>query len=159
MAIARAPNPIRKKPPACPPGVVAIADPLKIELDDETFVRVMNKLVEESKAFFEKGDLKKRRKRNEQYFSLEDCVVLLDAFYCLQFQVVEQDRRAEGLLGLLPIARSQVGDAEVVIAGGMENMSHVPYALPKARWGYRMDIGGKAEALDMMVYDGLYEIF
>ncbi|MBI4187271.1 MAG: acetyl-CoA C-acetyltransferase [Chloroflexi bacterium] len=53
----------------------------------------------------------------------------------------------------------RAGDAEAIIAGGMENMSRVPYALPKARWGYRMDVGGKAEAMDMMVYDGLYEIF
>ncbi|MFC1869883.1 acetyl-CoA C-acetyltransferase [Chloroflexota bacterium] len=53
----------------------------------------------------------------------------------------------------------RAGDAEAIIAGGMENMSHVPYALPRARWGYRMDISGKGEALDMMVYDGLYEIF
>jgi acetyl-CoA C-acetyltransferase len=41
----------------------------------------------------------------------------------------------------------------------MENMSGVPYALPKARWGYRMDISGKGEALDLMVFDGLFEIF
>ena len=53
----------------------------------------------------------------------------------------------------------KAGDADVIIAGGMENMSNVPYALPKARWGYRMDVGAKAEALDMMVFDGLYEIF
>ena len=53
----------------------------------------------------------------------------------------------------------RAGDAEAIIAGGMENMSGVPYALPKARWGYRMDIGVKAEAMDMMVFDGLYEIF
>ena len=53
----------------------------------------------------------------------------------------------------------RVGDAEAIIAGGMENMSAVPYALPRARWGYRMDISGKGEAMDMMVYDGLYEIF
>jgi len=46
-----------------------------------------------------------------------------------------------------------------MVAGGMENMSHVPYALPRARWGYRMDISSKGEALDMMVFDGLYEIF
>ena len=38
-------------------------------------------------------------------------------------------------------------------------MSAVPYALPRARLGYRMDISGKGEAMDMMVYDGLYEIF
>ena len=53
----------------------------------------------------------------------------------------------------------KAGDADVIIAGGMESMSSVPYALPKARWGYRMDVGAKAEALDMMVFDGLYEIF
>ena len=50
-------------------------------------------------------------------------------------------------------------DADAIIAGGMESMSSAPYALPKARWGYRMDVGAKAEALDMMVFDGLYEIF
>ena len=53
----------------------------------------------------------------------------------------------------------RAGDAEAIIAGGMENMSAVPYALPRARWGYRMDISGKGEAMDMMVFDGLYEIF
>jgi acetyl-CoA C-acetyltransferase len=52
----------------------------------------------------------------------------------------------------------RAGDAEAIVAGGMESMSSVAYALPKARWGYRMDISGKAEALDMMVYDGLWEI-
>ena len=53
----------------------------------------------------------------------------------------------------------RAGDAESIIAGGMEAMSCVPYVLPKARWGYRMDVTSKAEMLDMMVYDGLYEIF
>ncbi|HIE17789.1 MAG TPA: acetyl-CoA C-acetyltransferase [Dehalococcoidia bacterium] len=52
-----------------------------------------------------------------------------------------------------------LGEAEVVVAGGMENMSNTPYALPRARWGYRMDISGKGEAVDLMVYDGLWEIF
>ncbi len=52
-----------------------------------------------------------------------------------------------------------LGQAEVIVAGGMENMSCVPYALPRARWGYRMDVSGKGEALDLMVYDGLWEIF
>ena len=50
------------------------------------------------------------------------------------------------------------GDAEVIIAGGMENMSDIPYSLPKARWGYRMDMP-HGEISDLMVYDGLYEIF
>ena len=53
----------------------------------------------------------------------------------------------------------KAGDAECVIAAGMENMSHTPYVLPRARWGYRMDVGAKGEVIDMMVYDGLYEIF
>jgi acetyl-CoA C-acetyltransferase len=50
-------------------------------------------------------------------------------------------------------------DADVVIAGGMENMSLAPYALPRARWGYRMDVSARGEIIDLMVYDGLWEIF
>jgi acetyl-CoA C-acetyltransferase len=38
-------------------------------------------------------------------------------------------------------------------------MSNAPYLLPKARWGYRMDVGAKGEIIDLMVYDGLWEIF
>jgi acetyl-CoA C-acetyltransferase len=53
----------------------------------------------------------------------------------------------------------ELGQADVVVAGGMENMSYAPYALPKARWGYRMDITGAGEATDLMVHDGLWEIF
>ena len=53
----------------------------------------------------------------------------------------------------------QLDEAEIVVAGGMENMSQAPYALPKARWGYRMDITGAGEATDLMVHDGLWEIF
>ena len=48
------------------------------------------------------------------------------------------------------------GDAEVVLAGGMENMSLIPYALPAARWGARMN---NADLVDLMVMDGLFEIF
>jgi acetyl-CoA C-acetyltransferase len=67
---------------------------------------------------------------------------------------------ASGLKAITLGAQAIVlGEAEVVVAGGMENMSGVPYALPKARWGYRMDISGKGEALDLMVFDGLFEIF
>ena len=50
----------------------------------------------------------------------------------------------------------KAGDAEVIIAGGIENMSAVPYYLPKARWGARMF---NAEMVDGMVYGGLWEIF
>ncbi len=52
-----------------------------------------------------------------------------------------------------------LGDADIVVAGGMECMSHAPYVLPKARWGYRMDVGARGELIDLMVYDGLWEIF
>ncbi len=48
------------------------------------------------------------------------------------------------------------GGADVVIAGGMENMSLIPYALPSARWGARMN---NTELVDLMVFDGLWEIF
>ncbi|MCL2457540.1 MAG: acetyl-CoA C-acetyltransferase [Desulfobulbus sp.] len=51
------------------------------------------------------------------------------------------------------------GQAEVILAGGQENMSMTPMALPKARWGHRMEITGIGEVYDLMVYDGLYEIF
>ncbi|MFC1917532.1 thiolase family protein [Chloroflexota bacterium] len=50
----------------------------------------------------------------------------------------------------------RAGDAEVIVAGGMENMSAVPYYFPKARWGARMF---NAEVVDGMVHDGLWEIF
>ena len=51
------------------------------------------------------------------------------------------------------------GQAETVLAGGQENMSQVPMALPKARWGHRMEVSGTGEVRDLMVFDGLYEIF
>lgn len=59
-------------------------------------------------------------------------------------------------LGAASIA---TGQADVVIAGGMENMSQVPMALPKARWGHRMEVSGVGDVTDLMVFDGLYEIF
>ncbi len=49
----------------------------------------------------------------------------------------------------------QVGDADVVVAGGMESMSMAPYYLPKARSGYRM---GPGTLEDHMVHDGLWDI-
>ena len=48
------------------------------------------------------------------------------------------------------------GDAEIIVAGGMENMSATPYALEKARWGYRM---GDGKIIDVMVKDGLWDAF
>jgi acetyl-CoA C-acetyltransferase len=49
----------------------------------------------------------------------------------------------------------QTGDAEVVVAGGMESMSRAPYYLEKARFGYRM---GPGKIEDHMVHDGLWDI-
>ena len=48
------------------------------------------------------------------------------------------------------------GEADVMIAGGMENMSLAPYALPNARFGYRMNDG---KVIDVMVNDGLWDAF
>ena len=48
------------------------------------------------------------------------------------------------------------GEAEIILAGGMENMSLIPYSLPAARWGARMN---NTELVDLMVFDGLFEIF
>ncbi|MBA3011704.1 MAG: acetyl-CoA C-acetyltransferase [Proteobacteria bacterium] len=51
------------------------------------------------------------------------------------------------------------GQADVIIAGGQESMSNAPMALLKARWGHRMELTGQGPVHDLMVYDGLYEIF
>ncbi len=52
-----------------------------------------------------------------------------------------------------------MGEADVVVAGGMESMSNAPYSLPRARWGYRMDLDGKAEMNDLLLWDALLETF
>lgn len=56
------------------------------------------------------------------------------------------------------IAASMIiaGDAEIVVAGGMENMSAAPFVLNKARWGYRM---GNDQLIDTMIYDALTDAF
>jgi len=56
----------------------------------------------------------------------------------------------------LGVQAIRTGDAEIILAGGMENMSMVPYVLPSARWGARMNDAGM---VDIMVLDGLFEIF
>ncbi|MFS2221474.1 acetyl-CoA C-acetyltransferase [Pantoea sp. B65] len=59
-----------------------------------------------------------------------------------------------GLQSVIFAAQSiAAGDAQVVLAGGMENMSAAPYLLGKARWGYRM---GDQQVTDSMVNDGLF---
>jgi len=57
---------------------------------------------------------------------------------------------------MLGAAMIRAGDAQTVVAGGMENMSAAPYLLPGARYGYRM---GEAKLLDGMVRDGLWCTF
>src|SRR5215510_6385838 len=54
---------------------------------------------------------------------------------------------------MLAAAEIRAGDAEVVVAGGMENMNQGPYLIPKARFGYRL---GNAEMIDATVHDGLW---
>lgn len=49
-----------------------------------------------------------------------------------------------------------LGDADVVVAGGMESMSNVPYILEKARTGYRM---GHGQLVDAMIKDGLWDVY
>jgi acetyl-CoA C-acetyltransferase len=56
----------------------------------------------------------------------------------------------------LAAAMILAGEADVIVAGGMENMTLAPYALPKARAGYRM---GDDKIKDLMIHDGLWEIF
>jgi len=50
----------------------------------------------------------------------------------------------------------RAGDVDVVVAGGMENMSRAPYLVPSARFGARM---GNAELVDSMIQDGLWDAF
>jgi len=61
-----------------------------------------------------------------------------------------------GLKAVMLAAQAiQVGDAEVVVAGGMESMSNAPYYLDKARHGYRLWDG---KLVDGMVHDGLWDV-
>jgi acetyl-CoA C-acetyltransferase len=61
-------------------------------------------------------------------------------------------------LRAVEIADSMIraGDVELVVTGGMESMSNAPYALPKARFGYKM---GDATLVDLMIWDGLRSTF
>ena len=62
-----------------------------------------------------------------------------------------------GLKAVMMAAQGvQLGDAEIVVAGGMESMSNAPYLLPKAREGYRL---GNGELVDSMINDGLWCAF
>lgn len=62
-----------------------------------------------------------------------------------------------GLKSVMLGAQSiMLGDADVVLAGGVESMSQTPYALKKTRWGARM---GNHEVVDLMISDGLWDAF
>src|SRR5205807_7999661 len=50
----------------------------------------------------------------------------------------------------------QTGNNSIVVAGGMESMTHAPYLLPQARKGYRL---GNAQIIDSMVTDGLWDVY
>jgi len=50
----------------------------------------------------------------------------------------------------------QTGDAEIIIAGGMENMTQAPYLLPNGRGGHRL---GHGQVLDSMIKDGLWDVY
>ncbi len=62
-----------------------------------------------------------------------------------------------GLKAVMLAAQAIItGDAEVVVAGGMENMSMVPYYLPNARFGHRL---GHGQVVDGMIRDGLWDVY
>jgi len=64
---------------------------------------------------------------------------------------------ASGLKAVaLAVQAIRSGEAEIVLAGGMENMSLIPYTVPTARWGARMN---NVDMVDLVVFDGLFEIF
>ena len=64
---------------------------------------------------------------------------------------------ASGMKSVMYAANQiQVGEADIVLAGGMENMSNVPYYLPKHRFGAKM---GNAKAIDGMIHDGLWDVY
>ena len=66
---------------------------------------------------------------------------------------------ASGMKAIAMAAQAiKAGDADIIVAGGMENMSNVPYALADARWGYRMNMP-YGKVTDLLVHDGLWEIF
>lgn len=62
-----------------------------------------------------------------------------------------------GLKAVMLAAQAvRVGDADIVVAGGMESMSNVPYSIEKARTGLRL---GHGEVTDLMVKDGLWDVY
>ncbi|MBI3086499.1 MAG: acetyl-CoA C-acyltransferase, partial [candidate division NC10 bacterium] len=60
------------------------------------------------------------------------------------------------MAAMLAANRIQGGEADLVLAGGMESMSRAPYLLDRARTGYRM---GHAQLIDSMILDGLWDVY
>jgi len=78
---------------------------------------------------------------------------LMDSVECLTVNKM----CGSGLKAVMLAAQAiQLGDAEVIIAGGMENMSQAPYLLPKARSGLRL---GHGEIQDSVILDGLWDVY
>src|ERR671915_742622 len=66
---------------------------------------------------------------------------------------------ASGLQAIVSAAQEiALGESDVILAGGIENMDMAPFLLPKGRYGYRMGLPD-AKILDHMVYDGLWDVF
>ena len=66
---------------------------------------------------------------------------------------------ASGLQAIVSAAQEiALGEADVILAGGIENMDQAPFLMPKGRYGYRMGLPD-AKILDHMVYDGLWDKF
>ena len=66
---------------------------------------------------------------------------------------------ASGLQAIVSAAQEiALGESDVILAGGIENMDMAPFLLPKGRYGYRMGLPD-AKILDHMVYDGLWDKF
>src|SRR4051812_39975121 len=64
---------------------------------------------------------------------------------------------ASGMKAIMLGAQSiQLGQNDIVVAGGMESMSNIPYYLPKARYGYKY---GNGEIVDGLTYDGLTDVY
>ncbi|QCK15481.1 acetyl-CoA C-acyltransferase [Mangrovivirga cuniculi] len=64
---------------------------------------------------------------------------------------------SSGLKSVMFAAQSiMLGHNDVVVAGGMENMSSIPYYLPKARWGMKY---GHGQVIDGLMHDGLWEVY
>ncbi|KYG71318.1 acetyl-CoA C-acetyltransferase [Roseivirga ehrenbergii] len=64
---------------------------------------------------------------------------------------------ASGMKAAMFAAQSiMIGAQDVIVAGGMESMSNVPYYIPKARYGYKY---GNGELIDGLLHDGLWEVY